>query len=165
MQVQIQALQQHVIMQSSLNVVALEICVRAFSDKVLEAFYISSGKGSADSAGQAVWLRSRDAIEFCQEPGGKKMEIFGMKLKLIANMLKMMQTLRYISSTISRGCAHASTPIAVAYTLEGLSDLQDGGVLHRIFRLCFKMDTKDMIKQKETGELSQEYLRKFRIER
>ena len=107
----------------SLNVVAFEICVRAFSDKVLEAFYIAGGKGSVDFARQVGWLRSQDAIEFCQESEGRKMEIFGIELKPTANMLKMMHTLWYISSTNSRGCAHAATPIAIAYALEGLRDL------------------------------------------
>jgi len=47
--------------------------------------------GSDDSLGQVWWLTSRDAIDFCQKPRERNMEIFAMKLKPKAIMLKIMK--------------------------------------------------------------------------
>ena len=77
---EIEALKHRVQVQESFNLYAFEFSLRAFVDKLLEAFYIAGGVG-ADSSERVAWLQSPDAVKFCQEPGARMVELFGLKLK------------------------------------------------------------------------------------
>lgn len=163
LQVEIEALKRRAQVQESFNFYALEFSLRAFIDKLLEAFYIAGGVGGANFSERVAWLQSPDAVKFCQEPGARMVELFDLKLKPSLATLDMMKKLRDVSSTVSRGNAHASTPIHVAYALEALGDLKGHGMIRKLFKRCFKMEFKDMIQQDVTRQLSPEFRKKFTL--
>ena len=151
--------------QKLMNADLYEVSIRAFVDKVLEAFYKAAGKGNFDPRVQASWLRSEDAKSFCQDPKGKVVKVFGFQEKPDLKILKLMRRLREVSVGVSIGSAHSSSPITVAYALEDVTGLKDSLVVRKFFQMCFKMNSTTMIEKNVSGEINPEHVKKFRLER
>jgi len=69
-------LHQNLASQKLINAGAYEISIRDFANKVLEAFYRAVGNEKSDPLVQALWLRSRGAESFYQDPKEKFVEVF-----------------------------------------------------------------------------------------
>ncbi|KAG0598162.1 hypothetical protein M758_12G051400 [Ceratodon purpureus] len=151
--------------QKLMNADLYEVSIRAFVDKVLEAFYKAAGKGNSDPRVQASWLRTEEAKSFCQDPKGKVVKAFGFQEKPNLKILKLMRRLREVSVAISISSAHSSSPIMVAYALEDVTGLKDSLVVRKLFQMCFNMSSTTMIKKNVSGEINPEHVKKFRLER
>ena len=92
---------------------ALEIALGAFLDKVLECFYIHTGKGNLEFEDQFVWLKCQDTQEFVKDK--TQMALFqGTSVLVSGRLLKLLKDVKLSSFLISQGSAHLSKPIRVA---------------------------------------------------
>ncbi|KAG0599692.1 hypothetical protein M758_12G171900 [Ceratodon purpureus] len=140
--------------------------LRAFSDLILEAFYMACGKEIAGYEERAAWLfdSGKDGAEAYVSGHGVTISLFGGEKRIGRTEFHLIKALRKASSMVSSHVSHSATPIEVAVALqkEGLnvfaSDLKH---ISGLFRLFFDMSAKEMVKDWEEGHLKEEFQTKF----